>query len=338
MKGKAAIPLVLGLGMGLVAIKMGLDIIDSSKGATVDTVQVVVAKQLIEAASRIDKDMLKLVDVPKTLVPPGSFQKIDKVVERVSAMYIATGLPISQEMLAPPGADPGLPSQIPDGFRAIAVKVDEATAVAGFVMPKHRVDIYSIDSAKGASRTSLRPVSRLLLEDVEVGAVGQSIKSVDPDGKSTRVTRTVTLYVKPEDVASLDVASRGPIRLVLRGISKEEEKDADKTVETLPRIAMEKPGVAEGLLGFMGALASNADRNEPAVTMQPSISLMPAFTPPVAVAPPAPHIVEIHRGRQSSERVTFVDEESMKKADGNGSSSSSNRYGGSRVAPPTLPH
>src|SRR5262249_42584581 len=155
-----------------------INVLKRAQGKPVETVNVVVAAKPIDPAAAIDDKMLRLAPVPIALVPPGSFQDPKRLIGRVSMIPIATGIPVSGEMLAPEGAEPGLPSQIPDGYRAVSVAVDESTAVAGFVMPGHRVDVYANDMVvRGPSGN--RTVSRLLLEDVVVGAVGQSIKTVD---------------------------------------------------------------------------------------------------------------------------------------------------------------
>lgn len=285
MKGKAVIPLVLGLGMGFVAIKMGVSLIKEAKGAKEDTIDVVVAARPIEPAALIDKSMLKAVAVPRTLIPPGAFTAPEAIIGRVSAMQVATGIPVSAEMLAPIGSEPGMPSQIPKGFRALSVKVDEATAVAGFAMPGHSVDIYAVETPKSAEGRLLTPISKLICEDVQVGAVGQSIKTVDPDGKTTRLTRSVTLYVRPDEIPAIDLASRGIIRMVLRGSQDVKKPDAKRLVR--------------GLGEFLGNLASNAR----------SVEAKPAGeAPPVEVAAlpepaPQPYRMEVVRGRETQEML-----------------------------------
>jgi pilus assembly protein CpaB len=286
--------------MGFVAIKMGVSMIQKAKGSTADLVEVVVAAKPIEAASLIDKTMLKMAGVPKTLVPPGVFSKPDSIIGRVASLHVATGLPVSAEMLAPVGAEPGLPSQIPPGFRAMSVKVDEASAVAGFAMPGHHVDIYSVENPRVQGARSSVPVSKLLVEDVQVGAVGQSIKTVDPDGKTTKLTRSVTLYVRPEDVPAIDVATRGTIRLVLRGTA-----DAQKSPGSSPGKVM------AGLGRFFETLAYAEDSMPRAA---------PRETPPsrrVECAAPAraePYRVAVYRGR-AVEELKFESAGSSQRSD-----------------------
>ena len=286
MKSKAAIPLVLGLGMGFLAIKMGISVLRKAQGKPVETANVVVAAAPIEAASAITESMLRIAAVPVSLIPPGSFQDPKKLIGRVPTVPISTGIALSAEMLAPEGAEPGLPSQIPEGYRAISVAVDESTAVAGFVCPGHRVDVYATESLI-RNNTSQRAVSRLLLEDVQVGAVGQSIRTVDPDGKTSRLTRSVTLYVRPEDVPALDVAARSSIRLALRGSS-----DKNKPARTV----QSGPSALEQMSALLKDLKS----------LQPKRPPTPVVQKPEPPPPPKPHVVEVYRG-EAVERRAFVE-------------------------------
>lgn len=216
MKPKTIVPLVLGLGVGFFAIKMGIDMAGKAKGSTSETMKVVVAARQIDAATRITDQMLTTRAVPVGLCPPEVFSDAKSIVGRVSKLTVPNGIPVSKAMLAPPGAEPGLRSLIPSGHRAVSVQVNEASAVAGFIQPGSRVDVFSSD--RGSSRSAEAARSRLIISDVEVGAVGQSISEVADDGKTARVTKSVTLFLKPEQVPLLHAAStKGNIRLAMRG-------------------------------------------------------------------------------------------------------------------------
>lgn len=216
--------------------------------------------------------MLTSKEVPTALVPSGSFSDPKKVVGRVSKMTIPTGIVVSQNLLAPPGATPGLNSVIPPGLRAVSVRVDEASAVAGFVKPGDHVDVYA--GSRGRGRNAGK--SGLILSDIEVGAVGQSMQEVGPDGKTVGKYKSVTLFLDPDLVPILDAASgSGRIRLALRGHS-----DRDKG-----------PSAFEKLLAGLGNI-------QPVKTAPP---------PPIVIkATPARrlHIVEVYNGSASS-RVAF---------------------------------
>lgn len=214
MKSKTIIPLVIGLGVGFFAIKMGIDMVRKAKGEQSEQVMVAVAQTEIGVATRISEKMFVMKEVPENLVPKGAFKDAKELVGRVTRMTIPGGIALGSSMLAPKGATPGLAAKIPSGLRAVSVKVNEASSVAGFVRPSSRVDVYS--SIRGRGR-GMPTRSELILSDVEVGAVGQSMSEVAADGKTVMKFKSVTLFLKSDQVPVLDAATtRGNVRLALR--------------------------------------------------------------------------------------------------------------------------
>ncbi|MCG8404632.1 MAG: Flp pilus assembly protein CpaB [Phycisphaerales bacterium] len=215
MKLKTIVPLIIGLCVGFFAIKMGIDMVRKAKGSQEDRKGVFVTASPIEVASAITESMISMREVPTSLVPTDSFIDKKALVGRVTKMPIAAGIPITKAMLAPPGAEPGLGAKIPPGHRAVSVSVNEESAVAGFITPGSRVDVSVVYGRTAAQ-------SKLILENVEVGAVGQSLSRTGPDGKTVRVSKSVTLFLTPEQVQTLNAAGgggKGKIRLAMRGHS-----------------------------------------------------------------------------------------------------------------------
>ena len=213
MKAKTIIPLVIGLGVGFFAIKMGIDMVKKAQGAQEGSQAVLVSARTIDAVSRISASMVTTKAVPVSLVPPDVFTSQEALVGRVTKMQIAPGLPITRAMLAPPGAEPGLGARIPPGYRAVSVRVTEESAVAGFITPGCRVDVSSMQGNQVGR-------SRLILANVEVGAVGQSMSRAGPDGKLARVFKSVTLFLAPNQVQILNSAigrGQGRVSLAMRG-------------------------------------------------------------------------------------------------------------------------
>ncbi len=221
MKARSLIPLIIGLGVGFFAIKMGIDVVRKAKAGHGDVVEVVVTATPVGVATRITEAMLASKSVPQELMPGDAFTDQQVIVGRVTAMSVSAGVPITPAMLAPPGSQPGLRAKIPEGYRAVSISVNEESAVAGFVMPGSRVDVY----ASGGNGSA-----RLILSDVEVGAVGQSLSEVGKDGRTVRITKSVTLFLKPEEIKTLHASAGGrkskALRLALRGNSKKKQGDS----------------------------------------------------------------------------------------------------------------
>ena len=269
MKPRTLVPLVIGLVVGFFAIKMGVDMIKRAKGADPDQQTVLVSKGQIEAAAEVEASMLETKSVAASLAPPDSFSDMEKLSGRVSAMMIPPGVPITKQMLAPPGSAPGLRAKIPAGFRAASVSVNEESAVAGFLVPGSRVDV---------SATSRSGSSKLILSNVEIGAVGQSLSQVGPDGKTVRITKSVTLFLQPEQVQILHAHSgKGKLQLALRGNNR------DVPTDSLWSRLLEK--------------ATKKSVAPPKVKREPKV---------VAAPPPKRHVVEVVRGSEV-ERLVFVE-------------------------------
>lgn len=224
MNKKALIVLGLALVFGAVTaaavnrvLKRGST--ELSKG---EMVKVVVAVSPISVGQRITPDQVKLEERPKTTLPEGTLSDITQVVDRVSLAEVTIGEAILSSRLAPEGSAAGLSAVIPEGMRAMTVKVDEVIGVAGFVAPGTYVDVVATIMRTGMEGDS---ASRIILQNVKVLASGKQIES-GKDGGPVEV-RTVTLQVTPEQAEALALASTaGRLQLVMRNTVDE------KLVET----------------------------------------------------------------------------------------------------------
>ena len=215
MKGRAIIPLVVGLAVGVLAIKIFADVLRKARGAgSGESIAVVCAATDIGPTVEITESMVEVKATPKSLIPDLSFTKLEDVVGRVASLTIPRGMPVVPTLLAPKGTPPGMAVRIRDGYRAVAVKIDEFAGVAGWIKPASHVDVVAVMHTQGASR-SQGTISKVILENVEVLAVGQDI-GISGDTAAS-VTKSVTLLVRPEDVPKLHLAAtKGTLRLAMR--------------------------------------------------------------------------------------------------------------------------
>lgn len=219
MKNRAIIPLVLGVIVGLIAIKFSVDTIQRAKGSRAPDLQspAVIAHQDIPASVRITPDMLVVKNTPRTpLLPADAYTKVDELVGRVSRKFIPQGAPVAPSMIAPEGTTPGIEERIPEGYRAVAVKVDEATGVAYLLRPGSFVDVLVVMDVKNAGRAK-ETVSRVILQRVKVGAVGQTLGEETGGEDGANRVKSVTLIVKEDDVPKLHLAqTKGRVTLAMR--------------------------------------------------------------------------------------------------------------------------
>jgi pilus assembly protein CpaB len=174
---------------------------------------VVVAKTEVPPTSRLSETQLKTEVWHQEKSPPGSFSNLEQVVGRVTATSILTGDLITENKLAPKGAAPGITALLSPKQRAMTVKVDEASGVAGFLTPGDRVDVVVIVD-KGAYDKD--PLAKLLFQNLKVLGTGQKLEN--RPGDKPQIVPTVTLEVTPEIGERLALAAQeGRISLVLRG-------------------------------------------------------------------------------------------------------------------------
>src|SRR5437867_5419483 len=124
---------------------------------------------------------------------------------------LVPGEPILEGRLAPKDSGGGLASIIPKGKRAVSVRVNEIIGVAGFVLPRTRVDVLANVTPGGDKE---RSTSKVILQNVEVLAAGQKIEQ-DEKGLPEAVS-VITLLVTPSEAELLTLASHeGDLQLAL---------------------------------------------------------------------------------------------------------------------------
>lgn len=176
--------------------------------------KVVVAAVDIELGSRVNPQMLSLVDWPSGSLPPGSFTDAKALEDRVVKVGVLRGEAILEGKLAPVGTQGGLSAVIASGKRAMTVRVNDVVGVAGFALPGNYVDVM-VNAQQDKSRGEEgRQISKTVLEKVLVLAVAQE---ANRDDTKPKVVSAVTLELSLEDSEKLDLArSVGTLSLVLR--------------------------------------------------------------------------------------------------------------------------
>jgi pilus assembly protein CpaB len=249
--------------------------------AAMQTQPVVVAAADLHIGTAIAREDLQVIDFPQGAAPEGSFSQPDELVGRGLIVPLVKNEPVLPAKLASKEAGAGLPPVIPEGMRAVSVRVNEVVGVAGYVLPGNRVDVVATASPTESRSDTM---SKVVLANVQVLTAGTRMEQSQDDNKPTQVT-VVTLLVNPEQAERLALAStEGKIQLALRN--------------PLDQGAPETPGVrAAGLMGGKPVA--------PAAAPRVARARKPESKPLVeAPAPPAPvPSVEIIRGDKRSVEV-----------------------------------
>ena len=187
-------------------------VLESTKASSrVATAPVVVAARDINEGETIDRLALTVSQWPVSTVPVGAYGRIDSVSGRVARVAVFNGEPIVPGRLAPEGTTPGLITKITPGKRAMAVRINDVTGIAGMIPPNSRVDIGLTTTLANAQKTA-----KIFMSNMRV-LMMQTSTSRTEDGRPIPAT-VATLEVTPEEFELLLVAqAQGSIQLVLRG-------------------------------------------------------------------------------------------------------------------------
>jgi len=199
--------------------------------------KVVVAAVDIELGSRINPQMLQMVDWPSGSVPEGAFRDAKDLQERVVKVSVQRGDAILERKLSPPGSKGGLSAVIAEGKRAMTVRVNDVVGVAGFALPGNYVDVMVNAQQDRAGKDGPNQISMTVLEHVLVLAVAQEASR---DETKPKVVSAVTLELTPEAAEKLDLArSVGSLSLVLRN-QMDKEAAATKGITRAELLGMQR--------------------------------------------------------------------------------------------------
>lgn len=215
MRRQAVVFLVLALAAGSLAAILATRMLRTPppvvEGAEA-SVTVAVAARDMDVGTLLNENDIQMVDWPGEAVPAGYSSSAAEVVGRGLLAPVKANEPLLSSKLANAELGGGMHIIIPEGKRAMSVRVDDVVGVAGFVLPGTRVDVLvTMDRAAGQNEAA----TRLVLQNLEVISAGQSLER-NPEGEPQQVP-VVTLLVGPEEAEQLALAhSNGRLQLALR--------------------------------------------------------------------------------------------------------------------------
>ena len=237
MRNKRLIIAVLAaVAFGLIAAVSVSRYLANAQEYTKNLSNVVIAKTDIEVGSRIIAEQLTVAQFPRNVAPEGTYRVVDdKVVGRIAVVRIAAKEPITESRLAPEGSAAGLSAIIPEGYRAMNVRVDDVVGISGFIMPGTLVDIVVVIEPPENTQNRER-ISKIVLQNIKVLANGANLDKPKNEKEAERV-RAVTLQVTPEQAEKLALAAtEGRLQLVMRNsIDQGDEVTQGANKETLLR-------------------------------------------------------------------------------------------------------
>ncbi len=172
-----------------------------------NAVDIPVPEKPVPAGVAVREIAVRMEKFPEHQLPRGVVRDLSRVRDMVVMAPLPGGLPLIDANLAAPEeiANP-VSGRIPQGMRAMTVRVDATSAVEGWARSGSVVDVLLVEK----DRTTV------VAEQVKVISTERSLSPVDEGGKAP-IPNTVTILVTQEQCLAVNTAvPLGKIALVLR--------------------------------------------------------------------------------------------------------------------------
>lgn len=227
---------------------------------------IIIANTDIPAGQVLAPADIELRNVSPANMPVAALHQTDYVQGHMALADIRAGSPILRSSISKSTVH-GIATQVPVGYRAYAISVNESSIVGGFLQVGDHTDLYVTlpgalfgEQAAGGRKLDDQSKSTLLLPNVNVLAVGTKLKT---DGTADTSARTVTVVLKSESLAKVVLAARlGTITFAIRNPIDENAASSQSatlsalmnvprtTVPELPRQAA--PATTNGIIVYAG--------------------------------------------------------------------------------------
>jgi pilus assembly protein CpaB len=182
---------------------------------------IVVAAADMPLGTEVRPEYVKLVQWPLASIPKDAFVSTDDIFkgsaqpgDRVSLKIVKVGEPIMRAYVSGFGGRATMSREVSRGMRAVAVRIDDVSGVAGFILPGDRVDVMLTRQIEGVAAGGSNLATDVILQNITVLGIDQL---ADQDRDKPVVGRTVTVEVTTEQAQKLALAQQaGTLGLALR--------------------------------------------------------------------------------------------------------------------------
>lgn len=224
---RSLVSLIAGVVLALVAIGVLSLYVRSLKTPASATDEptmlgnIVVAGTDLPFGEKLAPEQLKVVQWPVASVPKDAFHSIDEIFadaqgnDRIILRPMVADEPVLKTKISGFGAKATLSREVAAGMRAVSIRIDDVSGVAGFLLPGDRVDVLLTRHLPNADPNN-NLVTDVILQNVTVLGIDQLS---DQDRDKPQLARTATVQVTPEDAQKLALAQQaGTLSLALRSV------------------------------------------------------------------------------------------------------------------------
>ncbi|MHC2289840.1 pilus assembly protein CpaB [Bradyrhizobium barranii subsp. barranii] len=210
--------LVIALGAGGVAAYLASGFDNKPAPALpvaekLPTVEVLIAKNDIQLGQAVKPEDLQWQSWPAATASSAFIRRDSRpdaqtqIAGSIARVPLMQGEPIREQKLVRAEGSGFMAAILPSGMRAVSTEISAETGAGGFILPNDRVDIVltrrlkNPDGANGATGGNDLILSEVILSNIRVLAIDQAPK--EKDGQNAVLGKTVTLELKPDQVATL---------------------------------------------------------------------------------------------------------------------------------------
>lgn len=190
----------------------------------IDIAKVLIPAKQIEPGTVLEPSLFRIEERPRNVVPARAIGNPDELLGTYARTLIVPDQPLTADYVTKLKPNSAITANIPEGFRAVTIRVDERSSVEGWARPGARVDVVWATVIRGEQTVSTIVFNAKVLSaerQTEGGAAGNPNQATPA---------TVTLLVGVDDATKIQLASTaGTLSLSLRG-----DRDASMPSNTNP--------------------------------------------------------------------------------------------------------
>jgi pilus assembly protein CpaB len=198
-------------------------------------VDVLVATHKIEVGTPLEPSLFRKESRSAGAIASSAIRSFDEIKSTFATSFVPEGQVLVKEYLSAQQPLNEIQADIPDGYRAVSLAVDNTTSVEGWARPGAKVDVVL------TSLVNSRAAITVVIQNAKVLSAGRSTRQ-SPQGDKEEGASTVTLMVSVDEAAKLKLAdSAGKLSLALRGDEDTIESVASSTVLLDSLVAADGP-------------------------------------------------------------------------------------------------
>lgn len=180
----------------------------------IEMADVLVPVSDLDTGTKLMLSMFRKESRPRSGLPPNVIRDFEEVQGFYAKTSVAANVPLTKENITLTKPSNAITIQIPDGYRAVTIRVDAETAVEGWAKAGARVDV------GWTARLQNEEVFSCIVQNAQVLSAERITRNdgSQPAAKEVGVPSTVTLLASVKDAAKIQLAARtGKLTLSLRG-------------------------------------------------------------------------------------------------------------------------